>query len=362
MQVSVRTSLVLVVYHLHSYKAIAKALSDQVQSALKAFLVSVACQTRLIHRGFTTAEADIMFNEISPNDPFHLAVIFLTEGDPQGGWWHTSAHGHQKDSTVCEEDFLSTCLVNLEDVAERAVTARIFGVSCGYNLKVNGTINSIVRFLERTPYQSFVTPSTSSLLMCDYIPIFPEIFLNLYYFGTALEPALYRVWGKSKEARSHTGLMLFTRSPESVEMQVKAISYAPIASRPLGVPLPLLQTICGCDNDGMKWSFKKTFVNGLEAIFIYRAPCCQVELQVGIYPGNRQKFVQHEMHFVVENWDRESDTFTFNDSDNVKMKILPPRFDGKPSLVCRDRPWTTAGINAAKMEEQFAEYMNVNTM
>ncbi|KAG8734339.1 hypothetical protein FRC11_005326 [Ceratobasidium sp. 423] len=63
MRVSPRVSMAIIIYHLNSYNALAKSLSEQLHSALSAFYVSVACQTRLIHRSFTSAGAEAMFDE-----------------------------------------------------------------------------------------------------------------------------------------------------------------------------------------------------------------------------------------------------------------------------------------------------------
>ncbi|CCO34320.1 hypothetical protein BN14_08417 [Rhizoctonia solani AG-1 IB] len=200
MRVAPRTSFMLVIYHLYPYTDLALALRDQITAALGAFFVSTACQTRLIHRIFQAEQAETMFDEISRDVPFHLAVIFMTESDPRGGWWHTSTYGNMKSSTVSEIDFLATCLDNLAEVARSAATARVFGISCGYNLRAEDTIKDILSYLHPTPYLSLVVPSTTTLLMCDFVPIFPELFLNLYYFGAALETSLFSAWGKSKEA------------------------------------------------------------------------------------------------------------------------------------------------------------------
>ncbi|KAG8734409.1 hypothetical protein FRC11_014255 [Ceratobasidium sp. 423] len=345
-----RTSVAIIIYHLHSYTALAKSLSEQLNAALSAFYVPVACQTRLIHRGFTSGEAELMFEEIPRTSPYHLAVIFLTEGDPQGGWWHTINYGSQKDTQVSEEDFLGTCLSNLKRMARGAMTARVFGVACGFNLRVKGVIGAIVEFLEKTPFGSLVMPSTCSLLPCEYLTIFPEIFVNLYYLGASLDTSLYRTWGKSKAARTHTGMIIMDRPNGEPNMSVRMVLYAPVISRPLGVPLPVVAAICGCPEDGAEWVYKTELSNAPEVIFIYRSKCCRLELQVGIYPDQRRQIKQHEVLFMVEQWNRGKGRFSFNESQNVCMKILPPNLDGKPSPVDMNEMWTRSGKRAKKRE------------
>ncbi|KDN36754.1 hypothetical protein RSAG8_10618, partial [Rhizoctonia solani AG-8 WAC10335] len=350
MRVTARASVVLVIYHLYSYKDIAIALADQITAALSSFYVSIACQTRLIHRGFTSGEAEIMFDEIPRNVPYHLAVIFLTEGDPQGGWWHTSAYGNMKDSQVSEQDFLSTCLHNLRKMACKAETARVFGVACGFNLRVNGSMQAILEYLKPTAFRSLVLPSTCSLLMCDYLPLLSELFINIYYFGAALEPSLLQIWAKSKQIRVHTGLVIVDRPDLSSEMSAKMILYAPVASRPLGVTLPLVYAVCGCSDGGGVWEFKKEVENHIETVFIYRASCCRVELQVGIHPADRRQRTDHEVRFTVEPWDISKGRFTFNESDNVRMKIFPAPPGKRGAALELNTMWTRSGKKALKRE------------
>jgi hypothetical protein len=72
----------------------------------------------------------------------------MTEGDPGGGWWHTSMYGNQQDSSVSEDQFLQSCLHSLQRFASQAVTARVLGVACGFNLRVDGSLGLIKRYLQ----------------------------------------------------------------------------------------------------------------------------------------------------------------------------------------------------------------------
>ncbi|KAG8713770.1 hypothetical protein FRC11_011061, partial [Ceratobasidium sp. 423] len=332
MHMSSRTSLAVVIYHLHAMTPFAKSLSEQLHAALSSFYVTVAFQTRLIHRSFVPEDADAMFDEIARGAPYHVAIVFLTEGDPQGGWWHTSQFGNQRNTQVSEDEFLGTCLHSMRRMARGAVTARVFGVSCGFNLQAKGSMEAIVTHLEKTPFLSLVMPSTCSLMMSEYVTMLPEIFVNLYYFGAPLESTLFRVWGKSKE-----------------HLEVRKIEYAPRSSRPLGVCLPLLHTICGClEGADAEWAFKKELQNSPEVIFIYRSRCCGVELQVGIHPNERRQLVYHEVSFIMESWNRAKGKFNFHEARSVRMKILSPHPDGKPHPVDLAGPWTRSGIQAVK--------------
>jgi hypothetical protein len=70
-------------------------------------------------------------------------VVFLTESHPGGGWWLASHTDPTKTYQVSEEDFLGECLSELRPLAERAVSARVFGICCGLNLPGNGVIKTI---------------------------------------------------------------------------------------------------------------------------------------------------------------------------------------------------------------------------
>ncbi|GAB1523775.1 hypothetical protein RhiTH_006925 [Rhizoctonia solani] len=351
MRVAPTCSLILVIYHLKVFQHLAESLWRQLHAALAAFHVTVAAETRLIHKEFREGESAHLLDEIDANRPFHLAIVFLTEGDPQGGWWHTSQHGNQKSSSVAEDQFLETCLYTLRKIARRALTARVFGVSCGFNLQTKGSLNRIKEYLQRTAFTSIVLPSTCSLLMCEYLYMMPEIFVNLYYFGAGLDRTLFGVWGRSKEARIHTGLVIMDRAEQKLPLNVRQVQYAPIALRPLGVQLPVARAICGCsENLQTDWAFKKQLPNGPEIIFIYRSRCCGMELQVGIFPGSRKQLVYHEVTFMSKVWDTNKRLFGFHPSRNVRMKLLPPNEEKKPYPVDIGQMWTKAGSKALAVE------------
>jgi hypothetical protein len=164
-------------------------------------------------------------------------------------------------------------------------------------------------------------PSTCSLLVCEYLSILPELFVNLYYFGAGLEASLMRVWGKSKDVRTHTGLVIVQQTP-GASFNIKAIMYSPSNSRPFGVQLPLVHTICGCTEGTGKWNFKTEIQNRIKVVFIYRSSCCNVELQVGIHPAQRRIVKIHDATFTEEGWDLATQSFRFTDSANVRMKIF----------------------------------------
>ncbi|KAB5589099.1 hypothetical protein CTheo_7461 [Ceratobasidium theobromae] len=168
MRVASRASVALVIYHLNSHAAAARTLADQITSSMQVFFVNVAWQTRLIHHGIRSHEAEAFFDELPRSAPYHLAVIFLTEGDPQGGWWHTSMHGNQHDCRVSETQFLESCLRSLNRFATQALTARIFGVACGFNLKVKGSLGLIEIFC---PQNSIPIPLIAGNCIATFVRV-----------------------------------------------------------------------------------------------------------------------------------------------------------------------------------------------
>jgi hypothetical protein len=175
----------------------------------------------------------------------------------------------------------------------------------------------------RTRVLSLVLPTAPSLLPCDYTHILPELFVNLYYFGAPLRPTLYKVWGKSEEVMTHTGLLTIDRNAQEAPFTITHLIYAPRISRPLGVQLPIATTICGCNcapADG-SWIFQQEYQNGRESIFSYRSSCCRVVLHVAIFPGRRRMVNRNDMTFVEEDWNPETRSLDFKESTMVRMKV-----------------------------------------
>lgn len=138
----------------------------------------------------------------------------------------------------------------------------------------------------RTKVLSLVLPSAPSFLPCNYTHILPELFINLYYIGAPLRVSLYKVWGMSEEARRHAGLLSIERNAQELSFSVTHLMYSPRTSRPLGVDLPIVTTVCGRNWDPAKgfWIFSKECPNGKESIFTYKSSCCGLMLHVAVFP------------------------------------------------------------------------------
>jgi hypothetical protein len=74
---------------------------------------------------------------------YHLAVVFVTESQPGGGWWWASRYGNQPKSQVSERDLLVECRHQVRRLERKALSFRMFGVACGTNLLGRGVVDKL---------------------------------------------------------------------------------------------------------------------------------------------------------------------------------------------------------------------------
>jgi hypothetical protein len=154
----------------------------------------------------------------------------------------------------------------------------------------------------------------------DYITIFPDLFVQLYYYGTMFQSALLRAWAKSRQVRVHTGLLMMERSKHQMELEVRKFLFAPEKTSPLGVAFPLAQSVCGCWNVPGEWQWVHQHTRFGELFVYMRSTCCQVELQVAVFLGSRQTIRAHGTTIAVERWDKVRERFPFTQSEMVVMR------------------------------------------
>lgn len=82
----------------------------------------------------------MLLSRLPTGSRFHLAVIFVTESNPGGGWWARSGHSALQ---VEEKEHLKWIGNQLRQLAAEAATVRYFGVACGSNLRGQGIVNNI---------------------------------------------------------------------------------------------------------------------------------------------------------------------------------------------------------------------------
>jgi hypothetical protein len=160
------------------------------------------------------------------------------------------------------------------------------------------------------------------MMHTDYMHILPEVLLNLYYFCSDIRASFYRVWGKSVEARYHTGLLFIDRKASHEHFSITKVLHAPDKHRPYGVILPDPSSICGCDANKTKWVYKTDMVHGAEVFFAYSSSCRHTDLHVAVYPGNRRLIQKWGTQFIEESWDQTTHSFTFRESSMVRMITL----------------------------------------
>ncbi|QRW09579.1 hypothetical protein RhiLY_08578 [Ceratobasidium sp. AG-Ba] len=317
--------------------------------------MNVAAARCLLHHGLSAEDEKELAKQLGPDVPYHLAVIFVTESNPGGGWWHTSEHGSQKKSQVDEDAFLDQCRYQVRHLSARALTSRIFGAACGMNLQGPRAIHLIQSSLLQTSYLSVLLPTATNLLLSDYSHILPEILMNLYYLGSDLRSACQRVWGRSREARYHTGLLFIDRSHTQERFLITKVMHAPPKHRPYGLFLPDCWTICGCSSKKAKWVYKTEKPHGKEFIYLYLSSCGHVDLRVAVFPSRRRIVQRSGESFVEEDWDREKRMFHFHESTAVRMLTQPGSEAKRLKLQASDQAWTIAGRDAVKEEARKKE-------
>ncbi|KAG9122098.1 hypothetical protein FRC07_001665 [Ceratobasidium sp. 392] len=325
---------------IHSLRTLAKALLDQIVATLGVFETNVATARCFIHHGLSEEDEIALRDEYAPRSglSYHLAIVFVTESHPGGGWWQTSNHGSLKQSQGSEDDVLKRCLYQVRRLNRGALTSRLSVSACGMNLPGRGAVGKIQRHLTSSRYLSILLPTTSNLQQGEYLHMLPELFLNIYYFGSDLRSAIYRVWGKSPEVRHHTGLLIMDRKEPGEMLSVTKPTYSPPKYRPFGVDLPEAGSICGCLEEQATWEHKTERPHGRGVLFVYSSKCRHVQLHVAIYAGRRRAVVRFGCHFTEEDWNPDTRSFDFKESTMVKMKTFADRTPLK-----LDTPWTIAG-------------------
>ena len=148
------SSLALFVFYLDSLHVAAESLLKQVSSALSVFEVEVVTHLRVIGKPVEEHEADYFHDQyvfiLSPpplflwchsqgarsksDGPYHLAVVFMTEADPRGGWWISSEKSRGGSGRAKEDKFIRYHTKELTELAKGAMTSRMFMLSCATNL------------------------------------------------------------------------------------------------------------------------------------------------------------------------------------------------------------------------------------
>ncbi|QRW26666.1 hypothetical protein RhiXN_01261 [Rhizoctonia solani] len=320
---------------------------DQVSSALRVFEVEVISHMRVIGSQVDDNEATSIHRQLVFDGPYHLAIVFLTEASPDGGWWISLEDSKGGAGLAPEKVFLRYHIKALTKLANNARSARLFMLSCGTNLFAASCLESIYETVGSRPWHSIILPSTPALIAQEVADILPDMFVHLYYFGASFKSSLLRVWAKLVTTRIHTGFVLMDRPRFEDRLSVSKLEYAAHLIRPFGVPLPIPESLCGCWGKNADWKLCYSSTNYGECFYYFCSSCCAHELHVAIFMDQRKTRKVHGTVIMEEEWDLSKKDFRFDPACMVRMVQSPERRGGKEIQRPRhEAPWTQAGQEA----------------
>ncbi|KAG9093505.1 hypothetical protein FS749_014267 [Ceratobasidium sp. UAMH 11750] len=320
-RLSARSSIIFVLFHLKTTLIQAEALLAQVSAVLGVFELHLVTFLQELEAGLTDEQAYALKAELLAKQPYHLAVVFLTEGNPDGGWWTKTDLEEGGSAQTDEKQFLRYHLKPLTSLARHAASARIFVSSCALNLFAYQTLGTIFDTIDKRPWHSLVMPTIPALSQQLFLPVIPELFAQLYYFGSPFRSSLLRTWVKSPDARAHTGLIVMQRASFSESLSVNRFEHAPSTSRPIGVDLPMIPSLCGCWNRDNLWDCRHISFKFGEQFYFLRTSCCAFELHIAIYKGPRKLLDAYGTTIMEEPWNKETKSFLWDISRMVLMQF-----------------------------------------
>lgn len=172
-------------------------------------------------------------------------------------------------------------------------------------------------------------PTAVAILLLELQLIFPELFIQLYYFAALLRSSLLRMWAKSPEVRTHTRFIIMDRLHWlSGPLNVVKLEHVPHTSCPFRFDLPLLPSLCGCWDKHALWKSQYASTTFSEQFCFYHLSGCSFELHLTILTGKRILLQAHGTTIMQEPWDPVTKNFSFDDTRMVHMQVSvsSPRF------------------------------------
>ncbi|KAG8719759.1 hypothetical protein FRC09_010664 [Ceratobasidium sp. 395] len=320
---AIMSSVVLVVFHLEHLRDAANTLTRQLCAVLGVLEIHIVTEVLLLNGEVDEESVARIDEELLPKAPYHLAVLFFTESDPRGGWWISSAKGTDLGGRCNEDKFISYHTTNLIPLAQDALTARLFPVTCGMNMFNEKTVGRIYEAVNIRPWHSVLFASAPSVSPTRFVDFFPELFVHLFYFGAPFQSSVLRTWAKSYDARQQTGLVIMDRAHwRDGPLGVQKIEHAPYISSPYGHDLPMIPSLCGCwDQAPHHWRLRFSDSDFGEWFGYYVSSCCAVELHVAVYTAHRTVRDIHGTTIVQEVWDSGSARFLFDSKTMICVEI-----------------------------------------
>ncbi|QRV99671.1 hypothetical protein RhiJN_27690 [Ceratobasidium sp. AG-Ba] len=145
-------------------------------------------------------------------DPYHLVYILYTEAKPGGGWWFG-------DGQSSEGDMIMDLLQPYDEIVSKALTARIFMLLCGLNLRGPGVMRDISEGFAKRPWDLLILPAATALYPQEVGSILPALFVHFFHMGTLLSSALKQTWASSQRAQHHTNWIVFEQNAKQKDGQ-----------------------------------------------------------------------------------------------------------------------------------------------
>ncbi|KAG8793778.1 hypothetical protein FRC12_001632 [Ceratobasidium sp. 428] len=267
---------------------------------------------------------------------------------------------------------LDGMLKQYDEIAGKALSARIFPIACGLSLKKDNVVHNIAAALVNRPHWGcLVSPSTSTLYPEEWGLLLPRLFAHLFYLGTPLVSALKRIWAADRRVSYHTDMIVYERKPSNsghetggepgvnelaLEERVSITKYTfgSVSSRPYGYPLPIPWSLCPCaplveaGGEKVKWKKQDGRVQEKhnEVFYRYRSSCRHVYLRIAICPKGVSLTSAAGVQIVQQPYDFRAKEFPLDSRDAYKWevtKVIDP--SSKQMSKPRDHkgPWTRRG-------------------
>ncbi|KAG9120966.1 hypothetical protein FRC07_003281 [Ceratobasidium sp. 392] len=300
-------------------------------------------------------------------DSYHLVYILYTEANPGGGWWFG-------DGQSGEADMITDLLRPYDEIVRKALTARIFVLSCGLNLRGHGVMRDISGAFAKRPWDSLLLPAATALYPQEVGSILPALFVHLFYMGTPLSSALKRTWLSSERAQHHTNWIVFEQhAKQNVGQNIDAnagtvsktdstldeggvvgvpaanhskvsihrFTWSSRALRPWGFVLPTPTSLCRCargSSSPVRWVLQDSpLEKEHEERFVrFKTSCKHVLLRIAVCLEGASVLPAAGAELVTEAFDIESGKFPLDSPDAWHVEATKVSFiaDARPSEDC----------------------------
>ncbi|KAF8597799.1 hypothetical protein BDV93DRAFT_561937 [Ceratobasidium sp. AG-I] len=336
--------VVLVILHIPNMSEPARVLERRVSSYLRALDLEVITHRLNMREGSDTRDVSgpwngRYFNRNVPPRPFRLWCIFMSESDPDGGWWVDDGDSYAQSSEYQVLDFY---LQGLHSWAEHAVTADIIFTSCGVNLGLADSRRQVISYISPSPWNHLFAAATAALHTPYFTAFFPDFIAQVCYNRFPAEEALLRAWLKFNTARLHTDVFVFSNAATSPRSPCVLYASAPGATRPFGVDIPVVDCVCSCVQTARQKRWMSRYESSphkttKEVLLFFVTSCCKYEMHLAVSLSNITPLEKHGSRIVRIPVD-ENGRKLFDRSTMTCFKFSPTRLPGDRPV--HDGFWT----------------------